>query len=287
MKTPKEILIDIQNDIIQETCLDNVCIFAIGSYARGDATPNSDLDFIIVSSENKEFSDIREIVNKYLSKYHIPLNNFEGIYDRVFRTEDFLIKSGDSEERIFQITARYCLLYESFPIIDTEYYNILKRKIFENYSIKEKNKGLSFQDYIESDLIRGYFSIKLNTIKNFACSQHPLKWGKRIAKLVFVRKINFFINLMFIRLHNNNLEFDLFNNFSSLHTNERLKLIIANESNQEIINLYMNGLEYIINNEFCNEIEMKYLNGISDKIIEKIILNIENKEIAYDYRYFW
>lgn len=191
-----------------EDKLSNLCIYATGSFARQEATDNSDLDIFLI--EEGDVNGKNEITYKCgkLDEIKIfsefikvgydcglpPFSN-DGEFLKIFKYNEHESQIGaPSDDHDNWFTARMLLILESKCLLNQERYNSLIEKIISFYFRDEKDDD--FKPYfILNDILRFWRTLCLNY--EVSRTQHK-NWEKKNISLKFSRRLTVFATIAYI-----------------------------------------------------------------------------------------
>jgi predicted nucleotidyltransferase len=176
----------------------NFMIAVAGSLGRLEASPQSDLDFIIVSTGECDTSSVRARVSGLIKDLGFALPKADGVFSEASTLDLLLEGVGSHEENLGHLARRMLLLLESQPILNDELYLEVVGKVFERYAgdvRKENHKQFAF---LMNDLIRYFRSICVNYQSTFWRENE--KWPLRNLKLRHSRVI-MYVGLLFLLGH--------------------------------------------------------------------------------------
>ena len=121
--------------------LENIAIYATGSYARLEASEHSDIDLFFVNSldSKDEVSRLDELrffaqIIEIGEKLRFPTFSGDGEYLQILSASDMLGNLGGPEDDYHNyFTARMLLLLESYPLLNVAPYKLLLEKVVEAY----------------------------------------------------------------------------------------------------------------------------------------------------------
>lgn len=159
------------------------CITTAGSYGRMEASPESDLDFVIFLNENATIKDleIRTAVRKIAKELDIPLPNEQGVFSQPIAKRDLIDNIGGADDNLTKLAQRMLLLMETKPLFNEDLYKEIVDEILKKYLeyvINDPNKEALF---LMNDLMRYFRSIAVNYQYNFWKDNQ--KWTLRNVKL--------------------------------------------------------------------------------------------------------
>ena len=194
----KDIVKKIVNELETKLNNDNICVVTTGSYAREEASEESDMDYFVVVRNGKHdlsFKDkeiIINIVNKYVSKDSGDTGTFGD--DAIENLEDMLKNIGGSEDTNIKITRRMLLLLESKALYNNSFYDEIIKRIISIYVKNIKKKQIA--RFLLNDIIRYYRTITIDF--EFKTSENSKSWGLRNIKLIYSRKLIYFVGILMV-----------------------------------------------------------------------------------------
>jgi predicted nucleotidyltransferase len=158
-------------------------IVVAGSYGRMEASPESDLDYIIITEgENLgNINKIRQKIIEIIKDFKIPLPNDTGVFAQTRPKKQIIDIIGDMEDDLVSLAQRLLLIMETKAIYNEDLFkktiDEILRKYLE-YVIDDPKKEAIF---LLNDLIRYFRSIAVNYQYNFW--KDNAKWTIRNVKL--------------------------------------------------------------------------------------------------------
>jgi predicted nucleotidyltransferase len=156
----------------EKICGEKACVYAIGSFGRGEANPHSDLDLFIAGQGAPDKPVIRgldEILIKAdlidaTRKLGIPDFSGEGEYVKHYSVKELVDTLGTPEDDVQNtFTARLLLLLESIPLIgDTAYHQITDEVIAAYWKDYEQNKNNFMPAFLANDILRMWRTFCVN-----------------------------------------------------------------------------------------------------------------------------
>lgn len=153
-------------------CEAKACVYATGSYGRGEASRHSDLDLFIVghgSVKEPALRGLDEILIKadlidVTRQLHIRDFSGDGEYLKHYPIKKLIGHLGtprDDVENTF--TARLLLLLESFPLLgETVYHQITDEVIRAYWKDYEQNKNTYMPAFLANDILRMWRTFCVN-----------------------------------------------------------------------------------------------------------------------------
>lgn len=150
----------------QKLCKGRACVYAIGSYGRGEAGPHSDLDVYIVGRDDQEFErsllrPLDEICVKAdlisaIRKLQLPEFDGEGKYLAHYPIKHLIKAIGTTEDDASNmLTARLLLLLEGKPLVEKDVYQQAITEIIAAYwRDYQDHKDNFVPAYLINDVLR-------------------------------------------------------------------------------------------------------------------------------------
>lgn len=170
---------------------ETVSIAAVGSLARLEASPQSDMDYIVLSTN--DHPELRNILNKLASEVGLMQPNPQGVFNENADLNDLVERIGRADDSFENMSRRILLLLESVPLWND---SLLEGQIsgIVNAYLFRKSESISFS-FLLNDINRYFRTICVN---NEATSRVELhKWAIRSVKLKHSRII-MYCGLLFL-----------------------------------------------------------------------------------------
>ncbi|HJP62586.1 MAG TPA: nucleotidyltransferase domain-containing protein [Mucilaginibacter sp.] len=147
---------------------DSICIYATGSFARGEASEYSDIDIFLLS-KNYKTQNLDEIILKadlirLIERLGLPEFSGDGEFLVIHSIEDIIENLGTKHDDYNNyFTARLLLLLESKPLFNLELYNEAVIEILKVYFNDYEHHEESFAPiFLANDIIRFWKTMCLN-----------------------------------------------------------------------------------------------------------------------------
>lgn len=166
----------------------NAIGITVGSYARREASSQSDLDYFVVAPDSVENlswdSDWREAVKSEGLK--LPAQG--GAFDAVVTRSSFLENIGGDEDSNKTITRRMLFLLEGEWLSNEVEFRNLRRDMLECY-VQDGLYDYKIALFLLNDIIRYWRTITVDYQYKTASADAPKPWAIRKLKLAFSRKL--------------------------------------------------------------------------------------------------
>lgn len=173
---------------------DRLTIVTTGSFGRGEASAESDLDlFIFFDSDKSEDSlseekkSIQSVVDKYIKKSAGDTGTFGS--EAVVNFSEMLQNLGGDKDLNVLLTRRMLFLLEGKWLYGEERFKEYRTDLLNKY-IKAGDPEKQISRFLLNDIIRYYRTIA--TDFEFKVTENSKSWGLRNVKLRFSRKLLYF-----------------------------------------------------------------------------------------------
>lgn len=266
-----------QLDMAEQRCNGKACIYATGSFARGEAHKSSDLDLFIVGQETdgkRSLSRLDEIRVKadlidVTQKAGIPDFSGDGKYLEHYTSTELTKTLGRPEDDAANtFTARLLLLLESRPLLGKEVYDLVLEDVIGAYwqdYVDHKNNFIPA--FLANDILRLWrtFCVNYEARTQRQPEEEKAKRKLKNYKLKFSRLLTCYSALLFLlTLHKENgtVGVDDAKQMVSFTPTQRLewlaaKPILANA--QDAIANLLSSYEGFLSNTACPEDELVQL----------------------------
>lgn len=167
IKQIKKTLVD-----AEKLCSSTACVYATGSFSRGEASSHSDLDLFIVSRSSDDRPGLRRLDEILIKadliettrKLRIPDFSGDGEYLTHYTVAQLTETLGKPEDDVSNtFTARLLLLLESLPLIGSiAYKDIIEDVITAYWRDYENNKTEFMPAFLANDILRMWRTFCVN-----------------------------------------------------------------------------------------------------------------------------
>lgn len=168
-------------------------VVTCGSYARREASAQSDIDFFVIAQTSLEQPDVPDVpwleaVRSAISEI-VPLEPAEGGAFSKFELRGAMLHNiGGDNDSNQKVTRRMLFLLEGEWLFNEEGLKSVRRQILERY-IGEGMTDHQLALFLLNDVIRYYRTMAVDYEFKTAEGERPKPWGIRNIKLVFSRKL--------------------------------------------------------------------------------------------------
>ena len=168
--------------------LGGAVVLVCGSFARREASAQSDIDYVIVPDDTETDPDLNECVRSEIRSIVSNSPSEDGPFVGPVKRSKILAKIGGDDDSNKNITRRILLLLEGEWLFNKEELRSFRREILEHYI----QKGMTDHQlalFLLNDIIRYYRTVAVDYEFKTSGNGEPKPWAIRNIKLVFSRKL--------------------------------------------------------------------------------------------------
>jgi hypothetical protein len=226
---------------------DGVSVLTFGSYARREASENSDLDYLLVIGgegplkEPEGTSRIREAISA-----HVPVDpGAGGPFGGHIASAELLRNVGGNDDTNMAITRRILLLLEGdWLCCGQESFRALRRSLIEKYVRATPPRDHQLALFLLNDIIRYWRTITVDYA--FKISEEGKDWGLRNIKLMYSRKLMYASGIFGVAMTADRTEarkIDFLDTYFNLTVIDRIVSIAGELESRRVVELYDQFLE--------------------------------------------
>ena len=173
---------------LEDLPLGDAAVLVCGSYARREASEQSDIDYFMVSDGTDTDPDLNESVSSAIGNIVPNHPSKDGAFGGPVNRNKILDNIGGDDDRNQNITQRILLLLEGEWLFNKEGLRGFRREILERYI----GKGMTDHQlalFLLNDIIRYYRTVAVDYEFKISGNGTPKPWAIRNIKLVFSRKL--------------------------------------------------------------------------------------------------
>lgn len=217
-----------------------VTVLTFGSYARREASPNSDLDYLLVVGDGGEEPASAAAIREALSAL-VPIEpGADGPFGGHVARIGLLKNVGGMDDTNKAITRRILLLLEGdWLCCGQNDFDTLRRELIEKYIGIARRKDHQIALFLLNDIIRYWRTITVDYA--FKISEEGKDWGLRNIKLMYSRKLMYASGLFGVamtadRTQDQKIEF--LADYFSLPVIERIRRTAGDSESRRLMELY-------------------------------------------------
>lgn len=172
-----------------------VCAITFGSFARREATSQSDLDYIVITDDEELGQEVLAQFPKFLKRHGIRTPSAGGAFGGITQQDELIKNVGGRNDDNDSLTKRLLFLMESECLVGDDTYGEIQDKLISVY-VKDAITEHQICQFLLNDLIRYYRTICVDF--EYKTCELSKSWGDRNLKLMFSRKLMFFSGILVV-----------------------------------------------------------------------------------------
>lgn len=181
-------LMQIRNRLANLSLGDDKVVLTCGSYARREASNQSDIDFFMISDAERKASSLSDRVRSTIKDVVPTEPSPNGAFGEEVKRNEMLRNIGGENDSNQSITRRILFLLEGEWLFNENGLRAFRKEILEHY-IREDMTEHHLALFLLNDVIRYYRTVAVDYEFKTAGGDNPKPWAIRNIKLVFSRKL--------------------------------------------------------------------------------------------------
>ena len=173
---------------LEELPFDGAAVLVYGSFARREASAQSDIDYVMISDGTEMAPELSERVRCAIHSIVPNSPSEDGAFGEPVNRGEILANIGGDDDSNKNITRRILLLLEGEWLFNKEGLRGFRREILGRY-IGEGMTDHQLALFLLNDIIRYYRTVAVDYEFKISGNGAPKPWAIRNIKLVFSRKL--------------------------------------------------------------------------------------------------
>ena len=234
---------------LRRLALGDLVVVTCGSYARREASRNSDVDFFVLSDQQEPDVNLVQELRSAIAEVgpHVPAK--QGAFGQIEGRASILRNIGGNDDDNRNITRRVLLLLEGEWLYNSDGLRELRRQILERY-VSEGIADHQLALFLLNDVIRYYRTVAVDYEFKTVEDENPKPWAIRNIKLVFSRKLLYASGLFSVALtadRSRNKKIELLEELFALPVVDRMIRICGVSRMQSVLEHYDIYLKFMEN----------------------------------------
>ena len=244
----------------------NTVVAVCGSYARREASRESDLDYFVFGKGYVEDGDLRQEMNSLICQLDIRPPSPGGPFEGWTCQNQMLQNIGGDDDSNKNITRRVLLLLEGEWLFNEQAFRQFRGIVLQRY-ISEAIPKKNLARFLLNDIIRYYRTIAVDYEFKTLGHLTTKPWATRLLKLVFSRKLLYASGLFSVAMtheRDSGEKVQVLDELFSLPVMERMTCICGHGPMKPIVERYNLFLEAMENRETRRHLESLHRSERSD-----------------------
>ena len=235
---------------------DTSAVLTFGSYARKEASKESDLDYIIVQSSRELITNaVKNIYAGEIKKFVRIEPSKTGSFGTVIDNNSLLENIGGSGDDNDNLTRRILLLLEGEYLKNESVFKETRRNIIEKY-VSDQVKDHQLALFLLNDIIRYWRTMTVDY--RYKTKEGKKPWAIRNIKLVFSRKLMYAGGIFSVAMTSDRSASDkrrILEELFAIPALERMQHICGEQKTEKLVEIYDRFLESIESHEVRNRLD--------------------------------